>query len=801
MDYQKFIQQLPNLYENWGQNSVNPKSEQFRQVLAQVQGMTTVNILQLLNFAVACMEANEVYCEVGTSQGATLIGALLEHERMAYAVDEPTGENLAILTYNLAKFGLEEQVGVCTQNFEQFFSDLREIDTDDKIGVYFYNGSHDYRSQLLGLLLVRPFLSNQALIVVNNSNWGTVQQSVWDFIATTPECQVLLEIAPLIAFGNGIFILSWDVDKNYNYSWDTFSQKRQQPLIQEIYNLQIPYLIESGNNFYHLGRYPEAIHQYRKVVQLQSGDANLYDNLSQCYKRLGRTEESIATLQEGIRHYPTEGRFHFFLIMNFQQNGRIQEAISAAETAFTLLPNDYTFKILKNLLVPIIYNTPDEINFYKQRFKQGLQALIEQTSLETVEDRASTLIGIGNITNFYLAYQAYNVIDEQVQYGNLVHKIMAANYPQWAETLSMPPRTTNNKIRVGYTSNYLHSYSGTLWLVGWLRQHDKQQFEVYCYYTGNDPDLITQQFQAYSDVFYHIPGNLEAVCQQIISDRLHILVYPEIGMDAPTIRLAGLRLAPVQCTAWGHPVTTGLPTIDYFLSNELMEPADAQEHYSEKLICFPNIGVAYPKPKDIPPISKKRSDYHLPEDAVVYFCCQAPFKYLPQFDYIFAEIARRVPKAKFVFLRGKLLKPRLHRAFAAVGLNSEDYCVFLTIPERVDYLMLNLLSDVFLDTFTWSGGNTGLEAIACNLPIVTLPGEFMRGRHCYGFLRMLGVTDTIAQTEAEYIEIATKLGLDPDWRRNIVERIKVRHDNLFDDATCVEALEAFYQQVVADFRF
>ncbi|WP_257237152.1 hypothetical protein [Nostoc sp. 'Peltigera malacea cyanobiont' DB3992] len=121
-----------------------------------------------------------------------------------------------------------------------------------------------------------------------------------------------------------------------------------------------------------------------------------------------------------------------------------------------------------------------------------------------------------------------------------------------------------------------------------------------------------------------------------------------MGMNPQTLQMAGLRLAPVQCVAWGHPVTTGLPTIDYFLSSELMEPENGQEHYSEKLIRLPNIGVSYPKPY-IPPVIKTRSYFQLLDDAVIYLCCQAPFKYLPQYDFIFAEIARRVPQAKFVF--------------------------------------------------------------------------------------------------------------------------------------------------------
>lgn len=556
-------------------------------------------------------------------------------------------------------------------------------------------------------------------------------------------------------------------------------------------------IINLGHRLYQKGRWQEAIAQYQKYLEIHLGDVETYWRLSRCYKHLNLLNDYFATLQTGTQVYPTEGILHFSLIMDLRRNGFIKEAIYSAENACQFLPDDYTFKILKYLTVPTLYDNQEEINFYRQRFIHGLENLIRQTSLKTPEEQTSALAGIGSLTNFYLSYQAQNDVELQRQYGKLVHEIIAANFPQWVVPLSMPKLATNNKIRIGYVSNYLHSYSGTLWLTGWLRYCDRTSFEIYSYYTGNEPDAVTQEFQDYSDVFYHIPHNLEAVCQQIIADTLHILVYPEIGMDPQTMQMAGLRLAPVQCVAWGHPVTTGLPTIDYFLSSELMEAENAQEHYSEKLIRLPGIGVSYPKPY-IPPVIKKRSDFGLKDNDVIYLCCQAPFKYLPQYDFILAEIALRLPQAKFVFLRGTLLKSRLQRAFAAVGLNSEEYCVFLNIPERLDYLMINLLSDVYLDTLTWSGGNTSLEAIACNLPIVTCPGEFMRGRHTDSFLKMLGVTDTIAENTAEYIDIAVKLGLDPVWRLSVSERMSQRQDYLFDDKACVAGLEAFYKQIVEE---
>lgn len=114
----------------------------------------------------------------------------------------------------------------------------------------------------------------------------------------------------------------------------------------------------------------------------------------------------------------------------------------------------------------------------------------------------------------------------------------------------------------------------------------------------------------------------------------------------------------------------------------------------------------------------------------------------------------------------------------------------------MDYWNLNVLSDVYLDTPTWSGGRSTLEAVACNLPIVTIPGEFMRSRHSAAILRQLGVTETIAGNENEYVQIAARLALDRDWRKSVVARMQSGFGRLFNDRSCVAALEAFFQNAV-----
>ncbi|MBW4639531.1 MAG: tetratricopeptide repeat protein [Gloeocapsa sp. UFS-A4-WI-NPMV-4B04] len=558
-----------------------------------------------------------------------------------------------------------------------------------------------------------------------------------------------------------------------------------------------------GYSYYRKGQYQEAINQYQQFLETQVGDVDFYSALADCYKSLNQYEEAIETYQAGIKLYPQAAELYFWQAGVLRDLGRTQEAIAFAIEASRLIPDSLLLKLEPQFLLPVIYETEEEIDAYRQRFIQGLEELIQHTSLDTPEARKSALRAVGSGTNFYLQYQGKDDLELQKQYGEFVHQVMAANYPQWVQPLPLPHRSQNQRIRVGYISNCMRLHTVGKLTLGWIGNCNHQDFEVYCYYIDPKKDVLTQQFQLQSDTFYHIPDDLEAVSKQIVSDQLDVLVFLDIGMHPQITQMAGLRLAPIQCTTWGHPITSGSPTIDYFLSSALMEPENAQAHYSEKLVRLPNIGVCYVKPITLEP-KKTRSEFGLRNDSVLYLSCQSLFKYLPQYDYVFAAIAQQVPQAQFAFLGHPSIHitekfhQRLKRAFANFGLNSEDYCAILDRLNMPDYLNLNQISDVFLDTFSWSGGNTTLEAIACNLPIVTYPGEFMRGRHSYAILKMLGVTDTIAKNEAEYIEIAVKLGLDREWRNSIVECMIQRHTCLYDDKTCVEALDVFFRRVVQE---
>lgn len=566
----------------------------------------------------------------------------------------------------------------------------------------------------------------------------------------------------------------------------------------------------AGFAFYRQGKFAAAIERYRQFFQADKTQVSpesmqrAYKCLADCYQRLGQYDEAIQLLQGAVKAQPIPA-LYYDLVSALRDHGQTQAAIATASSALQQLPNDFSLQLAQHLILPILYNTPDEIAAYRHRFTEGLAAIASQLDLSTPEAKANALAGIGRYAHFYLAYQGGDDRILQAQYGQLVHQIMQANYPQWLQPRPMPPLSTEGKIRIGYISDCLRLHTVGKLFSGWIEHHDRQKFEVYCYSLNREQDAIAQQIQRSSDAFHQMTGDVESIAQQLLADQLHVLVFLDLGMHAKTTQLAGLRLAPVQCLTWGHPVTSGLPTVDYFLSSELMEPENAQLHYTEKLLCLPKLGIAYAQP-ELPELAKTRADFNLREDAVVYLSCQSLFKYLPQYDFVFPAIAQQVPQAQFAFIAHfssnvtEQFRQRLRMAFAAVGLNSDDYCVIVPRLGQKSYLQLNLLSDVFLDTFAWSGGNTTLEAIACNLPVVTCPGDFVRGRHAAGILQVLGMKDAIAQTSAEYIEIAVRLGQDSDWRQQMVQRIQQGHAHLYGDRTAVAALETFYQQVVQDSR-
>jgi CRISPR-associated protein Csy1 len=354
---------------------------------------------------------------------------------------------------------------------------------------------------------------------------------------------------------------------------------------------------------------------------------------------------------------------------------------------------------------------------------------------------------------------------------------------------------------VGFASAFFHTGTCGRYFRSWITDLDRGGFEVFVYHLYPGMDEVASDIARRADSFKSFGGSRarpSVVAREIRGDELDVLVYPELGMDACSFGLAALRLAPRQYAGWGHPVTTGHATIDGFLSCETMEPEGAQAHYAERLLLLPGIGTSYRR-LDIPG-DASRPPFGLPEQRMLLLCPQSLWKIHPDNDALFAELLAANREALLVLFAGRhptitdKFMRRLERMFSDHGLAVRERVLMLPQVGHDDYLRINLVCDAMLDTMHWSGGNTSLDALACGLPVVTLPGAFMRGRQSAGMLGLLGVPELIARDREDYLAIAGRLVGDAGWRRELSGRIRAAQSELFDRPDAVASLQRLLQE-------
>ena len=385
-------------------------------------------------------------------------------------------------------------------------------------------------------------------------------------------------------------------------------------------------------------------------------------------------------------------------------------------------------------------------------------------------------LAVGSTQPFYLAYLRGNHRDLLRGYGDLCARLMSA----WRDAPRAPQRMPGRaKFVLGVVSAHVGDHS--VWTAiarGWLERLDRGKFEV---------EVL--------DLRKH-PAGLRGWVERIAQLRPDALLYPEIGMDAMTTRLAALRLAPLQLAAWGHPLTTGLPTIDAFVSADAMEPADAQEQYRERLVRLPGLGVYY-EPLDVPNEKIDVAALGLPADRPLLLSPGLPFKYARRDDGVWAAIALRVPHAHLVFFEAgpqqvrDALRARLEAAFQQRGLRFADHASFVRHLSRPQFFALMRRSALFLDTLGFSGFNTAMQAVECELPVVTVEGDSLRSRFGAGILRELGLDECVAAGADAYVDLAVRLAQDEAGRDAIRARMRAARDRVFATSAPVRALEDF----------
>jgi hypothetical protein len=506
---------------------------------------------------------------------------------------------------------------------------------------------------------------------------------------------------------------------------------------------------------------------------------------------LSRYDEALACAEQAVGVDPQSSAAQSLLagvLMTKCDRGR---ALAAFDASLRLNPGSADVRMERVMAtLPIIPEDCAEVLRSRQEFADSLAAFEQWLAAGGGADPATS---VGAHMPFYLAYQPLDNRELISAHGRLCVRLM----DEWRRRrgLTGPPTRARRvgRLRIGIASAFFSNHSVFHALVGgWLRRLDRRQIEIAMFHVGSVQDAQTGFCRASADHFVQGPKGLADWVHEIQTQALDVLIYPEIGMEKTTLQLASLRLAPTQVAAWGHPQTTGLPTIDYFLSAERFESAAADAHYSERLIRLPHLGTYIERPQAAPAAAPRS-----PNSEPIFLCPGTPFKYSPDDDPLFVSLAQRLGQCQFLFFRYKggvwseRLIRRLQTQFARAGLNPAAYLQLRPWADAIQFNALTQRSDLMLDTIGFSGFNTVVHALQSGLPIVTQRGEFLRGRFGSGILEHLALPELVAENHADFVDRVERIVRDRAFDEQIRERIREERARLYGDESPMAALGEF----------
>lgn len=544
------------------------------------------------------------------------------------------------------------------------------------------------------------------------------------------------------------------------------------------------------------GNKPGAIASLRRALSLQPNRADAVLALGNLLRSDGQLDEALKVFRSGLGlDRQNDARVHLALAFCQAERGDTELAVKGYQTATKLAPGSLRAALGEALTLAPVYLDRPSIASARERFSQGTETLRGRANEWSNKSPEEVLPAL-QWSNFYLAYHGLNDRPLQEEYSAFVHAVLAGVVPKWLGPIE-GSADHFPRVRIGFLSSFFTDSTVGHYFKRWITELDRDRFEVSVYQLRPGRNPVADEIANRADRFHSLGGSApQDIAQTIRAEALDVLVYPELGMDSTSFLLAAFRLARVQVAGWGHPVTSGHSSIDYYLTSGVMEPHGADVHYTERLVRLPGIGTSYPRPSL--PKSASREELGLPGKGELLLLPQSLYKIHPDNDALVAEILARRPAARVVLFNGRheritrCVRERMGRALESRGIRSADRLLFLDYVPREKYLQINLACDIMLDTLHWSGGNTSLDALACHLPIVTLPGEFMRGRQSAAMLDLAGIGELVAKDADQYAELVESVLAEPERRKYIAERLAKGVPKIFDDPRPLAAVADFF---------
>jgi predicted O-linked N-acetylglucosamine transferase (SPINDLY family)/predicted SAM-dependent methyltransferase len=560
------------------------------------------------------------------------------------------------------------------------------------------------------------------------------------------------------------------------------------------------------------GEYEAAQSLFRKVLEHDPRRPDVLYFLGCVAGENGRELEAIDYLERAVDARPVDAEFRFALGVALFNSGRFDAAERALKAAVRLQP-DHSGAVGNLWMTELELGREEEVRVQAEKaLAEGGQGPYIDANLATIyrsqgQIEAAIEAGRRVVERAPHSSDAFSNLLLTLNYSEAFsppelfaeHQKYAAQYAR-PYLAPLPERVWPRKLRIGYVSPDFRAHVVALFFEPILERHDRERFEIFCYYNHRADDPFTERLRGYADHWLdcvHL-GDAE-LADRIRQDRIDILVDLAGHTGYNRLRVFAMKPAPVQATYLGYPNTTGLTAIDYRITDARADPpGDADRLSAERLVRLPDCFHCFRPIEDSPEVGP------LPAAAAghVTFGCFNNFAKLSDgfFDAA-ARVLAAVPRSRLV-LKGRPLgiprvAERVRQRFSRTGVEAARLELIAWKKTPGDHLALYGTVDIALDSFPYNGTTTTCEALWMGVPVVAYAGDRHAARVGLSLLHAVGLDDLVAQDIDGYVATAARLAADTralaDLRKGLRDR--VRRSPLRDEAALTAAIERSYLEM------
>jgi len=506
-----------------------------------------------------------------------------------------------------------------------------------------------------------------------------------------------------------------------------------------------------------LGKKREALSLIKQSVDLRPEVADFHANFGMILAECGRLPESIRSLRRAVQLNPNLPTAWRNLGLAFRRAGRADEALHAFYETARLAPDD-----LLNWQDIIVANlVTGEVGSAMASVRKLMEAKPSDARLQ------SELI----LSMHYLdTIEPSEILDQSREWAERFARPL---YPSSSQPHCNDP-SPDRRLRIGYISGDFREHPIGRLVAPILAAHDPEQFEIICYSDVTKPDEMTAKIWPSARAWHEVhPLSDEALARRIRDDQIDILVDLTGHMQMQRLLVFARKPAPIQISYLGYPNTTAFPTIDCRITDSLHDPtSDADALYTERLIRLPRCCWCY---QPIDPISLAAPITPVPEGPPVFGCMNRMAKVTPRCLELWAQILSAVPDSRLRLLVDRAFSTAVAARFSRYGIDPSRLEMVYR-GKRSSYLASFGGIWVHLDTFPYNGHTTTCDALWMGVPTVSMAGATHVQRAGYSVLSAVGLSNLVANSPEQYLQIATYLANDrsrlTDLRQSLRSRLQ-----------------------------